>query len=125
MQTPEARVIDDVVVSVVAEDQSGRFGIREGAEPIVSALIPGLLSYLKEDASEHWLAIGSGVLRSSRDDVLVSVRQAVQCSSLDQVREEVLAAASSARQSESAMQEAFRSMYHKLMSSLIEEERGG
>jgi len=108
---------------LTAEDRSGRFGVRPGIEPLVSVLVPSVLTYVDPDGSEVLVAVGGGVLHAEPDAVDVAVRSAVVCESLSSVREEVLRAAAARREGATAMHDAFRSLYHNLVKALADEER--
>jgi len=65
----------DRVVSLVAADDSGQFGILPGHEPMVTALASGLIRCTRADGGLLHVACTGGVL-SCRDDVvqIVSAR---------------------------------------------------
>ncbi len=65
----------DDVVSLVASDDSGQFGILPGHEPLVTALTAGLIRCRGADGRIHHLACTGGVLLCRNDDVqIVSAR---------------------------------------------------
>lgn len=82
--TPTQVVLDEQVVSVVAEGREGSFGLRPRHADYVSVLEPGLLYYETEpsgvDGSPKegsFVAVDRGILVKSGPEVLVSVRNAV------------------------------------------------
>ena len=65
----------DNVVSLVASDDSGQFGILPGHEPMVTALSAGLIRCRSADGRIHHLACTGGVLLFRDDNVrIVSAR---------------------------------------------------
>lgn len=124
VRTPVTTVLDARVVSLTAEEASGRFGIKPGAEPVVAVLVPSLLVYrVAGDPGENLLAVGSGVLRSSRDGIEVSVRHALSCASLDSVEADLEAREHTTAASMQQAERAFRRLYQVLLDSLVDEER--
>jgi F-type H+-transporting ATPase subunit epsilon len=68
---------EDDVEEVVAEAENGYFGIKPRHIDFVAALVPGLLSYVK-NGEETFLAVDEGVLVKNGPEVRVSVRNAVK-----------------------------------------------
>ncbi|MGD9843219.1 MAG: F0F1 ATP synthase subunit epsilon [Steroidobacteraceae bacterium] len=77
------------VSSIVAETQSGSFGILPRRLDCVAALTPGILIYQSESAGEVIVAVDEGVLIKTGSTVLVSVRRALGGTSLSSLREAV------------------------------------
>lgn len=122
IRTPTKTMIDRSVVSVTAEDRTGRFGIRPRMEPIIAALVPSLLTYRTGDG-DHWVAVGRGVVRTRSHEVRVSVRCAIPCASLDAVEAEVERVQQSEDESDATTRAAFRSLFARLQQSLLDQER--
>ena len=75
--TPVETVCDEEVRSVVAEGKDGSFCLKPRHVDFVSALVPGLLSFLHaDDGREEFLAVDRGILTKEGPEVLVSVRSA-------------------------------------------------
>lgn len=124
VRTPSQTVIDTHVFSVTAEDHSGRFGLRFGCEPVIAALVPGLLSFRPDpDRAETYVAVDSGILHATRHAVHVAVRRAVICPSLAEVRAQVVLGARAQRAGEASMRAAFDGLYRRMLANFIEEER--
>jgi F-type H+-transporting ATPase subunit epsilon len=77
------------VTRVVAETRQGSFGILPRRRDCVAALAPGILTYETEEEGEVYVAIDEGILVKAGPDVLVSVRNAIRGTDLDQLREAV------------------------------------
>ena len=123
VRTPMAVMVDRPVRGLTAEDGSGRFGIRPGCEPLLAALVPGLLTYRDEQGIESILVVGHGVLEARRSEVRVAVREAIVCHSLATVCDEVQRNVRIRREGEAAMHEVFEKMYQNLLKGLVDQER--
>lgn len=77
------------VKRIVAESTEGSFGILPNRLDCVAALVPGILMFETESDGEVYVAIDEGVLVKTGMEVLVSVRNAIGGSELDQLREAV------------------------------------
>jgi F-type H+-transporting ATPase subunit epsilon len=65
----------DGVVSLVAADDSGQFGLLPGHEPLVTAIDAGLIRCRRADGSTRHLACTGGVFSCRGDEVqIVSAR---------------------------------------------------
>jgi F-type H+-transporting ATPase subunit epsilon len=75
---PDDIIFDDEVQSVVAEGKDGHFGLKPRHIDFVSALVPGILAFVRRpDAEEEYLAVDRGILIKQGETVTVSVRKAV------------------------------------------------
>jgi len=76
---PTRVVLDRDVTYVQAEDPSGRFGILPHHEAYLTSIVPSVLVYRYKAGSaerEGYIAVRHGVLRVTRDEVQVAVREA-------------------------------------------------
>ena len=80
--TPEAKTFSDEVDSVVLPGSEGELGVLSLHAPLVTALQPGELRYLK-DGAEHSLAVGNGIVEISKDYVSVLTDMAVDEDEID------------------------------------------
>jgi F-type H+-transporting ATPase subunit epsilon len=87
---PTRILIDEPVRKVIAEGESGFFALLPRHVDYVSALVPGLLSYVPgAGGQEQFIAIDEGVLIKSGPQVLVSTRSAVRGADLGELRRTV------------------------------------
>lgn len=77
------------VMRIVAETDEGSFGIMPHRLDCVAALVPGILVYETEAEGEVYVALDEGILVKTGFEVLVSVRNAIGGSELDQLRDAV------------------------------------
>ena len=77
------------VLRIVAETHQGSFGLLPHRLDCVAALTPGIFTYETKEQGPVYLAIDEGVLVKTGQDVLVSVRDAIQGTDLAQLSETV------------------------------------
>lgn len=80
---PGETVVDEPVRKVIAEAENGSFCLKPRHVDVVTALVPGLLSFVGENGEENFLAIDEGTLLKCGPEILVSVRDAVRGRQLD------------------------------------------
>jgi len=83
------RVFDDIqnVKRIVMETSNGAFGLLPQRLDCVAALVPGIFTY--ETDSEHYIAIDEGVMIKAGGEVLLSVRNAIRGTSLEDLHQSV------------------------------------
>ena len=86
---PTRVLLDQEIRRLVAEAPNGCFGLLPRHIDFVTALVPGLLVYEDAQGTERYLGIDAGVLVKLRDEVLVSVRDAVRGDRLEDLRARV------------------------------------
>lgn len=79
------------VLRVIVETLEGSYGILPNRRDCTAALAPGILTYEIQSGEEIYLAIDQGIMVKKGNDVLVSVRQAIQGIGLSQLREAIKA----------------------------------
>jgi len=85
---PTEILLDEAVRKITAEAANGAFCLLPKHVDFVAALVPGLLSFETENEGEEvFLAVTEGVLVKSRQEVLVSVRNAVRGGDLGEMRQ--------------------------------------
>jgi F-type H+-transporting ATPase subunit epsilon len=77
------------VKRIVAHSLQGSLGLLPHRLDCTAALVPGILAYESEAEGEVFLAVDQGVLVKAGADVLVSVRNAIGGTDLDQLHEAV------------------------------------
>jgi F-type H+-transporting ATPase subunit epsilon len=77
------------VSRIVAETREGSFGLLPHRLDCVAALAPGILIYQTESGGEVFVAVDEGVLVKTGQDVLISVRRAIEGTDLGQLRDSV------------------------------------
>ena len=83
---PTEVLLDARVNEVCAEAENGMFCLLPRHIDFVTALVPGLLSYVAENGEERFVAVDEGTLVKQGETVLVSVRNAVPGESLEELR---------------------------------------
>lgn len=86
---PTEVLVDEEVKKVSAEAENGSFCVLPRHIDFVTALVPGLFSYVPEKGKETFLAIDEGILVKCGPDVLVSTRRAVPGPDLGSLRQTV------------------------------------
>lgn len=89
VQVPGEVFIDEPVQKIVAEAQNGFFCLEPRHIDFVTALVPGLITFLSEDGTERVLASDEGILVKCGREVLISTYNAVLGDELDTLREAV------------------------------------
>lgn len=85
---PTEILVDEAVRKITAEAANGSFCLLPKHVDFVAALVPGLLSFETENEGEEvFLAVTDGVLVKSKQNVLVSVKNAVRGGDLGEMRQ--------------------------------------
>jgi F-type H+-transporting ATPase subunit epsilon len=82
IMTPEQKRTFEGVQKIVAEAQNGSFCLKPRHIDYVAVLVPGILNFMKGE-TETFMAINTGILIKQADNVLVSVRHAIEGDNLD------------------------------------------
>ena len=77
------------VSRIIAETSEGSFGLLPQRLDCVAALAPGILTYETGSDGEVFVAVDEGVLVKTGQDVLVSVRRAIEGTDLGKLRDSV------------------------------------
>jgi F-type H+-transporting ATPase subunit epsilon len=86
---PREVFIDEPVLQVNVEAGEGAVTLLPRHIDYVTALTPGLLSYLNMSGEEIFLGVDAGILVKCRDEVFVSTRNAIRGPDLGTLRETV------------------------------------
>ncbi|NAX46751.1 F0F1 ATP synthase subunit epsilon [Photobacterium halotolerans] len=79
----------DNVLRIVAESDSGAFGLLPNRLDCAAALVPGILIYETASDGEVYIAVDEGVLVKVGTDVLVSVRNAIGGLALEELHDAI------------------------------------
>jgi len=82
---PAEALVDEEVTKVVAEAADGSFCLLPRHIDFVTALVPGLLSFVSNGEEWH-LAVDEGILLKIGDEVRVSTRRAVRGADLGRLQ---------------------------------------
>jgi F-type H+-transporting ATPase subunit epsilon len=74
---PEQILLDTEILKVTAEAENGSFGLLPRHVDFVTALVPGILTFITANEQEEFLAVDAGILVKCGPDVRVSTRNAV------------------------------------------------
>ena len=74
---PTEILLDIPVTKVIAEAENGSFCLEPRHIDFVSALVPGLLSYVTPEGAEQFVGVDEGILVKCGREVRVSTREAV------------------------------------------------
>jgi F-type H+-transporting ATPase subunit epsilon len=86
---PNQVLVDEEASQVVAEGGEGHFCLEPRHIDYVSALVPGILSFVDSAGREVFLAVDEGALVKAGNEVLVSCRRAVRGGDLGSLRQTV------------------------------------
>jgi F-type H+-transporting ATPase subunit epsilon len=112
------------VSRVVAETQSGSFGILPHRLDCVAALMPGILTYEIGAEGEVYAAIDEGVLVKTGLDVMISARNAIGGKDLGRLREAVEKEFLTLNNGEKNVRSVMAKMESGFIHSLAEFQRG-
>jgi F-type H+-transporting ATPase subunit epsilon len=116
---PDGTAVRTRVVSLLAADASGQFGLLSGHEAFLTLLVPCVLSFREEDGRERYAAADGGVLVIQKDRVSVVTREAAVADRL----EEVANAAAAMLEARQLHERTARAEFAELQTSLLRELR--
>jgi F-type H+-transporting ATPase subunit epsilon len=85
---PRKVLIDQEVTKVIAEAENGSFCLLPKHIDFVTALVPGILSFVSAK-EEEFLAVDEGILVKCAGEVMVSTRKAVRSKDLGTLKRTV------------------------------------
>ena len=86
---PTQVLINQPVTKVVAEAENGTFCLLPRHIDLLTALVPGILTFQTANGEETFLAVDGGILIKSGPEVLISTRNAFRGSHLQALKQEV------------------------------------
>ena len=81
--TPEKKIFDGKISSLIAPGIEGEFGVLPEHAPFSTMLKPGVVSYKKEDGSEEMLAVSGGYIEVTGDKIIFLVETAEKPEEID------------------------------------------
>lgn len=90
VRLPTEVFLTEEVARIKAESPEGWFGLLPRHVDFVTALVPGVMTFLTPSGEEHYLAIDQGILVKCGPDVSVSTRAAVRGTSLEDLKRDVV-----------------------------------
>lgn len=86
---PSGVVLKEKVAKITAEAENGFFTLLPRHVDFVSALVPGIFSYVNSAGEEHFYALDEGILVKQGENISVSVNRAVYGDNLEILQETV------------------------------------
>jgi len=80
--SPDRLVVRDAVSAVTVPGKGGYIGVLPGHAPLLTELVPGELTYTREDA-KHYLCVNWGFAEVLPDRVIVLVQTAERAEEID------------------------------------------
>lgn len=121
--TPTQVVLEQEVAHVTVEDVTGSLGVRPGHAPLVTALVPGIVTARDATERERYVAVDGGVMTVAGNAVDVVSRQAVASDDLDHLETTVLAGFEQAVAGARANRAAFEKMRVRFMRGILDYDR--
>ncbi|MCA9040131.1 MAG: F0F1 ATP synthase subunit epsilon [Planctomycetaceae bacterium] len=87
---PTEVLIDQPVTKIIAEAENGSFCLLPKHVDFVSALLPGILTFVDEQGCEKFIGLGGGILTKTDSEVRVSTIYAVRGEDLGTLRQKVM-----------------------------------
>lgn len=117
---PAETVIDEEVERVGGEAANGSFTLLPRHVDFVTALVPGILSFVTPDGTERLLAVDHGILVKQADEVLVSTAGAYEGPELGSLRETVMELADAAEERDRVARSALARLEVNIVRRFIE-----
>jgi len=75
---PTEVLVDEEVVKVIAEADNGSFCLLPRHVDFVTAIVPGIFSFITPDLVEQFYAVDEGILIKCGQEIMLSIRNAVR-----------------------------------------------
>ena len=118
-------LVDEKAMAIRAEGRNGSFGLLPRHIDFVTALTPGILSFVDEKGKEIFVAVDGGVLVKTGKDVRVSTRHGVRGSDLGKLEQMVQESFRALDEREKMTQSAMARLVADFIRELVETEVGG
>ena len=122
---PKEVLVDQRVTKVVAEGENGSFCLLPRHVDFLSALVPGLLSFVSMGGTEEFLAVDEGILIKCGPEVLVSTRNAVRGPNLGTLKQTIETSFSRQDEQEELTRSAFAKLEANFIRRLMDLEKYG
>lgn len=86
---PNQVLVDQPVTKVVAEAENGHFCLLPRHIDVLTALVPGILTFQTTDGDETFVAVDGGILIKCGQEILVSTRNAFRGQNLEVLKQDV------------------------------------
>lgn len=86
---PTQILLSEPATKINAEAENGAFGILPNHIDFVTALVPGILSFVSPQEQETFLAVDQGILVKCGAEVLISTRNAILGTDLETLQQTV------------------------------------
>lgn len=90
VRLPTEIFLTEEVARIKAEAPNGWFGLLPRHIDFVTALVPGVMTFVSRDGEEEYLAIDQGILVKCGPEVSVSTRSAVRGTNLEELKRDVV-----------------------------------
>jgi F-type H+-transporting ATPase subunit epsilon len=90
VRLPTEIFLTEEVTKIKAEAPNGWFALLPRHVDFVTALVPGVMTFVSRDGEEEYLAIDQGILVKCGPEVSVSTRSAVRSTNLEELKSEVV-----------------------------------
>jgi len=91
VRLPTEVFLTEEVTRIKAEAPDGWFGMLPRHVDFVTALVPGVMTFVTPTGEEEYLAIDQGILVKCGPEVSVSTRAAVRGTNLEELKHDVVA----------------------------------
>ncbi len=121
--TPTKAIIEQEVVHVSAEDPTGSLGIRPGHAPLVTPLVPGVVTARAAGGGEQYVAVNGGVMVVNGEAIEIVSRQAVASQDLAHLEQTVVAGFEKEMENDKANRMAFEKLRVTFMRGVLDYDR--
>ncbi len=118
IRVPDSVVLSVPVLSVQAQDASGRFGLLTHHQAFLTLLVPCVLFFREANGRERYAAVDGGVLLLEEDRVSIATREAALADTLEQVVESAAGMLESRRRQERTARTEFAALQTSLLREL-------
>lgn len=121
---PYNRLLDEPVLKVTAETTQGSQGFLPHHLDYITSLVPGILSFQREQGEEQFLAVDNGMLVKCGEEITVCVAQASQPTTLqhlEALQDKITEDFQQLTENEREIRSAFSKLESQMMKHLLRE----